>query len=295
MSPVRSSSAPARRAWPSSGTTTPPSAGVDRRVRRDGLVRLPLGEDVGGGGGTAIELAILGEELGRASLDVAQCFVLTLMAGWSSRGSAPRRCERLFPAIVAGEQRLSIGMSISTPAPMSLLRTTAAADGSTLSSTARRCGAPGGLLNTQILAYVRTDPSAESKHDGLSASSSTLAPGVVLRRIPTLARHILGTYEVFFDDVRARTQLVGPLDQGWRVMLSGIDLERVSRVRRRRPGTLDEAVEHGSQTPVRRPVGVPGRHPPLADMQTRSTAPACCSAAWMHSTGHRGARRRWPS
>ena len=37
-------------------------------------------------------------------------------------------------------------------------------------------------------------------------------PGVELRRIDTLARHILGTYEVYLDGVEVpKDQLIGPL------------------------------------------------------------------------------------
>src|SRR6476660_8660115 len=46
-----------------------------------GWFELPFPEDQGGGGGGAAELAIIAEALGVASLDVAQCFILTLMGG----------------------------------------------------------------------------------------------------------------------------------------------------------------------------------------------------------------------
>ena len=72
-----------------------------------------------------------------------------------------------------------------------------------------------GLPDTTILMYVRTDRDAP-KHRGLSALLvDPEAPGVTLRRIPTLARHILGTYEVFLDDVDVpKADLVGPLNDG---------------------------------------------------------------------------------
>lgn len=42
-----------------------------------------------------------------------------------------------------------------------------------------------------------------AKHDGLSVVHLDPATPVVwLRKIPTLARHILGSYEVFLDQVR---------------------------------------------------------------------------------------------
>jgi alkylation response protein AidB-like acyl-CoA dehydrogenase len=262
-----------------------------------GWFGLPLGEDVGGGGGSAIELAILGEELGRASLDVAQCFILTLMAALVIERFGTREMrEQLLPAIVAGRQRLSIGMSEpDAGSDVAALRTTATVDGDDFVVNGQKMWCTGaGLPDTRILAYVRTDPAAESKHHGLSAILvDPLAPGVELRRIPTLARHILGTYEVFFDDVRVpRSQLVGPLDEGWRVMLSGIDLERVlisGGYVGAAQATLDEAVEHGkTRRQFGRPVGeFQAVTHALADMQTEID----CSrllvqrAAWLHSTG----------
>ena len=49
-----------------------------------------------------------------------------------------------------------------------------------------------------------------------------------MRRTPTLARHILGTNEVYLSDVVVpRENLVGPQDKGWSVMLSTIELEKV--------------------------------------------------------------------
>ena len=46
-----------------------------------GWFELPFPIEEGGGGGGAMELALISEQLGHASLDVAQCFVLTLMGG----------------------------------------------------------------------------------------------------------------------------------------------------------------------------------------------------------------------
>ena len=54
------------------------------------------------------------------------------------------------------------------------------------------------------------------------------APGWSCGKTNTLARHILGTYEVFLDDVEVpKDNLIGPLHGGWDLMLSGLELERV--------------------------------------------------------------------
>ena len=261
-----------------------------------GWLGLPLSEEVGGGGGTAMELAIIGEELGRASLDVAQCFALTLMAALviSEHGTVAMKSE-LLPRIVAGERRLSIGMSEpDAGSDVAALRTVATRDGDEFVVNGQKMWCTGaGLPGTDILAYVRTTPSGK-KHEGLSAiliDPST--PGVELRKIPTLARHILGTYEVFLTDVRVHSsRLVGPLDGGWGVMLGGIDLERVlisGGYVGAAQATLDEALAHAkSREQFGRPIGeFQALTHAMADMQTEIDAARLLvmRAAWLHSVG----------
>jgi alkylation response protein AidB-like acyl-CoA dehydrogenase len=262
-----------------------------------GWFGLPLSEEFGGGGGTAVELAIIGEELGRASLDVAQCFVLTLMAALViEKFGTPAMRDELLPAIVAGRRRLSIGMSEpDAGSDVAALRTTALVDGDHFVVNGQKMWCTGaGLPDTHILAYVRTDPSAEKKHDGISAILvDPGTEGVELRQIPTLARHILGTYEVFLSDVRVPVdQLVGPLGEGWRVMLSGIDVERVlisGGYVGAAQATLDEALDHAkTRHQFGRPVGeFQALTHALADMQTEIDCARLLvqRAAWLHSVG----------
>ena len=261
-----------------------------------GWLGLPLPEEVGGGGGTAVELAIIGEELGRASLDVAQCYALTLMAALViAEHGTPAMKSDLLPRIVAGERRLSIGMSEpDAGSDVASLRTTATRDGDEFVVNGQKMWCTGaGLPGTDILAYVRTTPGGK-KHEGLSAILiDPSSPGVELRKIPTLARHILGTYEVFLTDVRVdASRIVGPLDGGWGVMLGGIDLERVlisGGYVGAAQATLDEALAHAkSREQFGRPIGeFQALTHAMADMQTEIDAARLLvmRAAWLHSAG----------
>jgi alkylation response protein AidB-like acyl-CoA dehydrogenase len=261
-----------------------------------GWLGLPLPESVGGGGGTAVELAIIGEELGRASLDVAQTFALTLMAAIviDRHGTAEMRTV-LLPEIIAGRRRLSIGMSEpDAGSDVAALRTMAVRDGDVFVVNGQKMWCTGaGLPDTDILAYVRTTPGG-NKHDGLSVLLiDPASDGVELRKIPTLARHILGTYEVFLSDVRVPAdRLVGPLDGGWGVMLGGIDVERVlisGGYVGAAQATLDEALEHAkSRHQFGRPIGeFQALTHALADLQTEIDAARLLvyRAAWLHSVG----------
>jgi alkylation response protein AidB-like acyl-CoA dehydrogenase len=196
-----------------------------------GWTELAFPAEEGGGGGGAVELAVITEQLGRASLDIAQCFCLTLQAGLLLQKFAPAHMrEKLLPEVMAGRARLSL--SISEPdagSDAAAMQAFAEDRGDHFLVSGQKMWCTGaGLPGTKIVCYVRTGREGP-KHDGLSVVLlDPEFPGVQLRKIPTLARHILGTYEVFLDRVRIpKDALIGPLNGGWTVLLSGLALERV--------------------------------------------------------------------
>jgi alkylation response protein AidB-like acyl-CoA dehydrogenase len=119
------------------------------------------------------------------------------------------------------------------------------------------------------------------------------APGVTLRRIPTLARHILGTYEVYLDDVAvAKDDLIGPLNDGWRVMLSNLVLERIllsAGYVGAAQSTLDIAVEYSkTRRQFDRPIGTfQSLAHAIADLQTDVDSARLLTyrAAWLRGEG----------
>ena len=228
-----------------------------------GWTELAFPAEAGGGGGGALELAVITEQLGRASLDVAQCFCLTLQAGLLLQRFAPAHMrEKLLPEVMAGRARLSL--SISEPdagSDAAAMQAFAEDRGDHFLLSGQKMWCTGaGLPGTKIVCYVRTGRDGP-KHDGLSVVLlDPAAPGVQLRKIATLARHILGTYEVFLDQVRIpKDDLIGPLNGGWRVLLSGLALERVlisGGYVGAAQATLDEALEYSKQRhQFGRPIG----------------------------------------
>ena len=261
-----------------------------------GWFELPFPEDQGGGGGGASELAIIADSLGRASLDVAQCFILTLMGALViQRWGTDDMRAILLPAIMRAERRLSIGMSEpDAGSDAAALRTFAEDKGDAFVVNGQKMWCTGaGLPGTQIVCYVRTDRDAP-KHRGLSVLLiDPTQPGVELRKIDTLARHILGTYEVYLDNVQVpKSNLIGPLGGGWEVMLSGLDLERVlisGGYVGAAQATVDEALAYAKQRQAfGRPIGeFQAITHALADIQTEVDAARLLlqRAAWMHDAG----------
>jgi alkylation response protein AidB-like acyl-CoA dehydrogenase len=219
-----------------------------------GWIGMPFPAELGGGGGGPLELVVLAEELGRASLDVAMCFIGSIIAGLTilKFGSDETR-TLLVPRLISARSRLAIGISEpDAGSDAASLRTHAEDNGDHFVVNGQKMWCTGaGLPDTSILCYVRTDREA-SKHAGLSALLiDPTTPGVELRQIGTLARHILGTYEVFLEDVVVpRQNLVGPLNGGWNVLLSSLELERVlmsGGYVGAAQATIDEALEYGKQ------------------------------------------------
>lgn len=192
---------------------------------------LPFPEEWGGGGGSALDLVLMAEGLGRASLDIAMAYVGTFVPGLTlyKWGSDEQR-NRFRDGFLRGENRIAI--AISEPdagSDAAAMHTSAIERGDEFLLNGQKMWCTGAGIDGALIAmYVRTD-SSYGKHDGLSLLMvDPRTPGVEIRRIPTLARHILGTNEVFLDDVVVpKANLVGPLNKGWDVLLSSLELERV--------------------------------------------------------------------
>lgn len=263
---------------------------------------LPFPEEYGGAGATPLELVIVAEELGKASLDVAMCLSGRLIPTLTLFEFGDEEQKRaLVPQLVRGERNYAV--AISEPdagSDAAALRTTAdhhdgagERDGHFVVNGQKMWCTGAGLPDTTILMYVRTDRDAP-KHRGISALLvDPEAPGVTLRRIPTLARHILGTYEVYLDDVVVPGDaIVGELHDGWRVMLSSLELERIvlsAGYVGAAQSTLDLAVAYAKERKqFDRPIGTfQSLAHVIADLQTDVDSARLLTqrAAWLRGQG----------
>jgi alkylation response protein AidB-like acyl-CoA dehydrogenase len=131
--------------------------------------------------------------------------------------------------ILRAEITASLGMSEpSAGSDLASLRTRAVLDGDHFVVNGQKVWTSGAHDADVLLAFVRTDPNAP-KHKGISALLiPTDTPGVVCRPFPSIcSRDDLDFNEVFFTDVRVPAEnLVGPLNQGWRVANGSLGHER---------------------------------------------------------------------
>jgi alkylation response protein AidB-like acyl-CoA dehydrogenase len=200
-------------------------------LAEQGYLALPFDESVGGSGYGAVEMAIVGEELAKPGLDVAGGYGLTVFAGLNVvRHGSPELVRTHLPAMLDGRERYALG--ITEP--------DAGSDVAGIKTSAKRTDA-GYVINGQkvfttgaaipgTLIHVLARTGAPGRgHDGLSVFMvPNDAPGLEMRRLHTVGRHMLGTYETFYDGVEVpESALLGEEGQGWDVVSSSLELERV--------------------------------------------------------------------
>jgi alkylation response protein AidB-like acyl-CoA dehydrogenase len=137
--------------------------------------------------------------------------------------------QRWAVPILRAEITASLGMSEpSAGSDLASLRTRAVRDGEHFVVNGQKVWTSGAHDADVLLTFVRTDPDAP-KHRGISALLiPTDTPGVACRPFPSICGpDDLDFNEVFFTDARVPAEnLVGPLNQGWRVANGSLGHER---------------------------------------------------------------------
>ncbi|OBK35639.1 acyl-CoA dehydrogenase [Mycobacterium sp. 1245111.1] len=145
-----------------------------------------------------------------------------------SFGTSEQKQRWAIP-VLRGEKTASLGMSEpNAGSDLASLRTRAVRDGDDFIVTGQKVWTSGAHDADFLLAFVRTDPDAP-KHKGISALViPTDSDGLVCRPFGDIASaDNLDFNEVFFTDVRVPAEnLVGELNQGWRVANGSLGHER---------------------------------------------------------------------
>ena len=202
-----------------------------RRWADMGLFGLPFPEEYGGLGLGVVDFVVIAEEIGRRGYDLTGIYGVPVFNGLNvlHHGTDEQRAE-ILPRLLSGELRLSIAMTEpDAGSDAGAMRTTAVRDGDTYVLNGQKIFASGALVDDTIIAlYCRTDSSAPNREALSCFLVDNTTPGLDIRRLPMLGRHMYPTTQIFLDDVRIPAdRLLGPLNGGWDIMLSGLQLERV--------------------------------------------------------------------
>ena len=223
--------------------------GFFRQLAESGFYAMPFRSELGGADAGPEEMVVVAEELGRAGMDVAAGFGVTVFLGLTiqNHGTDDQR-QRYLPDLLSGERRMSVSMTEpEAGSDAAAIRTSAKpVDGGYVLNGQKVFTTGAGLPNTTLVVTAKAVPAnaVPANADGATATGATAvagerervsvflvpadAPGVTVRKLDTIGRHILGTYEVFYDDVFVpEADLLGPPGQGWRVLKQGLVMERL--------------------------------------------------------------------
>ena len=208
-----------------------PPMSAFRALAKEGWLGVSIPEVAGGSGGDFIDLAILLEELGRGCLDLALWAFRVIIYGGHAilRFGTPAQQARFVPAAARGE--LSAAFALTEPesgSDAAALMTAATRHGDSFVLQGQKMFTSGMDVSDVVLLPARTDRAA-SKHRGISCFLvDCKSPGITVQRLETLGHRAIATTTVFLDDVRVPAdRLLGPLNAGWQVVTSILELERL--------------------------------------------------------------------
>lgn len=144
-------------------------------------------------------------------------------------GSDQQKRDIAMP-ILRGDLSACLGMSEpEAGSDLASLQTRAEADGDDFVVSGRKIWTSGAHHADVCFCFVRTDPSAPKKHQGLSVLVIPMStPGISCRPLPSLVSEEDHDFnEVLFDEVRVpKTNLVGGEGDGWSICTRSLGHER---------------------------------------------------------------------
>ncbi len=195
-----------------------------------GWVGISWPKEYGGRGATLIERGIWEEEYTAARAPVLPANMgLSLVGPTVIAWGTDEQRRRYLPRILNADEVWAQGFSEpNAGSDLANLQTKAVDKGDHFLVNGQKVWTSGAQYAHWILLLTRTDPEAP-KHKGISALLVDLeSPGITVRPLVLATGH-QHFNEVFFEDVKVpKANLLGPLNQGWKVSTTTLMHERHS-------------------------------------------------------------------
>ena len=199
---------------------------------RQGYLGLTVSEEYGGQGMGLYEAGLVCEAMGKWNPAVMLSWGAhdNLCANNIFRNADDELRARYLPGLCDGSLVGALGLTEPGAGSDALgsMATTAVRDGDEYLLNGSKLFITNGTIADVVLVYAKTDPAAGSK--GITAFVvETDAPGfAVAQKLIKMGYRGSQTAELVFDDCRVpATNVVGEVDNGVSVVMSGLDLERI--------------------------------------------------------------------
>ncbi len=207
-----------------------------RKLADDGWTGVGWPTEYGGQGRSAIEQWIFYDEAMRAGVPIPFLSINTIGPSIQTFGTEAQK-DFFLPKILAGECIFAIGYTEpQAGTDLGALQTKAVVDGDHLVINGQKIYTSLSDHADYVWLAVRTDPDA-GKHGGISiVIVPTDAEGFSHTPIPVMGDAL--TFSTYYEDVRVPLDnVVGGLNEGWKVIVNQLNFERVSLAT---PGMLEK-------------------------------------------------------
>jgi alkylation response protein AidB-like acyl-CoA dehydrogenase len=199
-----------------------------RKLHERGWIAPHWPKDHGGMGATLTQQIILFEEISRVGAPTPYPHGLNFIGPLIIEVGTAEQKARHLPPILTGETTWCQGYSESgAGSDLANLATRAELDGNDFIVNGHKMWTTNGHFADWMFALVRTDPKAQPRHAGISMLLIDLkSPGITVRPIQTIKGDAEFAEELFVDVRVPRDNLLGPLNDGWRVANKLLGSER---------------------------------------------------------------------
>ncbi|MGH2702497.1 MAG: acyl-CoA dehydrogenase family protein [Actinomycetota bacterium] len=213
---------------------------IVEQMKELGLFGLTVPEEFGGVGESLTAYALAVVELARGWMSLSGVLNTHFMGCYliNKFGTDDQR-QKFLPKMATGEWRAALAMSEpEAGSDVQAIRTKAVKDGDDYIVNGSKMWLTNGLRSSLVMTLVKTDPSADPPHKGMSmlivekeGGNATPAPGLdVGKNIEKMGYKGVETTEMTFNDYRLpQSALLGTEEgHGFRQVLDGIEVGRVN-------------------------------------------------------------------
>jgi alkylation response protein AidB-like acyl-CoA dehydrogenase len=199
---------------------------VYERVAELGWIGVSIPEEYGGGGGGAVDMCLMLEETSRGLIPIQFVGVSMISAGAVGRFASEELKRELLGGIARGRPECIAMSEPEAGSDVGALSCRASLEDGHYVINGQKTWITGAHVADHVLLVCRTRR-GEDKHEGLSMLSVPReADGLEIRLIETMAGREVN--DLFFTDCRVPAErLVGTEDQGWRLLMAGLNHERL--------------------------------------------------------------------
>jgi alkylation response protein AidB-like acyl-CoA dehydrogenase len=209
------------------GHNGPTSLEIRQKMGADGWLGIGWPTEYGGQGRSVLEQFVFFDEATRAQAPVPMIALNTVGPTLMRHGSAEQK-DYFLPRILAGTLDVAIGYTEpGSGTDLASLRCKAERQGDEFVINGNKVYTTGGLTADYVWLAARTNPDA-AKHKGITILLvDTKSPGYSATPIVTVGGEV--TSATYYEDLHVpASMVVGNVDEGWRLITSQLNHERVA-------------------------------------------------------------------